>query len=932
MITYINKQYTRPSIPILTDIPTPPQNTKPDTYLTLKLDREQQNIVKTISTEAIDKLPQYIIYESDISILSQDEILRFGIEVSKDSIEVELSSVNDPRMGATFNSNCSTCGQAFTECPGHMGYIDLKGYFYHPEYIKLIIKILASVCHNCGKLKLTKEEIIAKKLHYLTLNNRMNEIEKEAAKLRCPSKCTSPNYIYSTESSVSGRNIYVKKEKGGGESIIPIDKVLSILKAISREDLELMGFKYPQTPVNFILRYFPVLPPTDRPDVEDRGNIYHDQLTESYKELVSNVKKYEKALKTNSKDIHDYVKAIYDKIQTIIDSSKVSTVYNSERPVLGIKQRIQGKTALIRGATMGKRVNFTARSVISPDPNLKFGQVRVPKVFQYNLTRPITVTNLNIHELTTLLRNGKVVSVYKDRLIYINDTNKDQIALKPGDIVNRCLQNGDYVLLNRQPTLYKYSMMGHEVVLGDPLTIGIHPSVTTPFNADFDGDEMNLHAVQSREALVEVMDLMNVKRCIMNVQNNKPAIGAVYDTLSGAYTLTQDTTKVPIELMYNAISVIECDVDLVEYVNRYKRVSGIDVSDYISGKALFSIILPKDLFYKKDEVLIVEGILLSGVITKDHIGTAHNSIVQVIYKQYGYMRAAMFLSDVSWLINMWLDYNPLSVSLADCMPTDPKMYEYVTKEVNKAMMMVESYGVRLNDPIEDQKREDEILGILQSSKNNILKLCFENITKDNRLRIMTLSGAKGSKINVVQIMGILGQQFLHNQRIPILLGDGLRTLPWFSTEDLDPRARGYVINSFLNGLTPAEFFFHQAVTREGLLDIALRTPETGYSINHRITKALEDIMVTYDGSVRNPRGNIFQFVYGEDGFNSEDLYVFNTKHGRQTFFININLVVDQINLKYGYGRQNKVVLESDKDVEDLTHDIIEREQEEDMED
>lgn len=907
--------------------------------LTIQLDNREIRLVKEIEEVAAKSLPEIIVYESLISILSQDDIAKFDIEINN-SDDNGLSTVNDPRLGAGFDYVCATCNLTINSCPGHFGRIELPFPLYHPMYIKDIIYVLNSVCNRCARLVISKETMDKLGISILSGRIRLKRISDVSKSLPCPSKCQREFIIFNIKESSDNGELYYTKRGNKDKQIFDIKDADKILKAITPETWKLLGFN-PEAPPSFILRRIPVLPPQDRPYVNVDGEILPDDLTVLYKTLLNHINSYRELERKKSKSTNDVIALteLANKIKTtislIIDNSDGRSFQGTKQNkiIMGIKQRIQGKEGFIRGSMMGKRTNFTARTVISPDPTLKFGQVRIPKIFESSLTQNVVVTHLNINELTKLLREGRISTVYKVKdnrkgpPIHINEDNKDKINLQVGDIVNRYLQNGDYVIINRQPTLHKYGMMGHEVVLGPNLTIGIHPSVTTPFNADFDGDEMNVHAVQTPEALAEVMRLMNVKHCVMNVQNNRPVLGAVYDSLSGAFMLTQPNVRVKGELFMNIYITLIDPPDLQEFITRITKYTENELIQVegrifeVSGRCLFSLLFPPDFQYVKDQVIVYNGVLLAGVVNKDHIGTSHNSMVQVMWKNYGVERTANFITNIGWLINKWLDSNPLTVTLADCLPQDKELRKKIEEEVAKVRIIVESLGVRFNDPIEEERKEQEIIQHLQNTRNNITNLAYSAISPDNTLRIMTLSGAKGSKVNVVQIMGILSQQFLRNQRIPIKLGDGLRCLPWFNHNSTNPFTRGFCVNSFINGLSPAEFFFHQAASREGLLDTAIKTPETG-DINHKLAKALEDIMVMYDGSVRNPNGNIFQFVYGEDGFNPAELENFNSKYGRQTFFINVYRVAQQLNAKYGYPPTPIEQTTVEKDVEDIEHDIV----------
>lgn len=904
--------------------------------LSLKLNNEQWRVLQDLHREAIEKLPELIIYESLISIIDQKELAKLDIEVTSPELKGP-ATIDDPRLGAGYDTTCSTCNLSYALCPGHFGKIRLPFPIYHPMYMRMLIKVLNIICTNCAKPVIDIDQVSSERVYETSGTNRLMMLEKLVLK-ECP-YCRTTKISFMVNASLTSHQLVYSKGKDKVQAY-PIEEVSVILNAIEKDTWKLLGFN-PETPPSFILYYIPVLPKQDRPCVEDDKGVHQDDLTILYSFLLNAINSYN--TKKNSKDpnrdiiLNDLANNINNLVKSIIDNTDGSIHQGNrrDRPLITIKQRLQGKEGYIRGATMGKRTNFTARTVISPDPTLRFGQVRIPKIFESSLTQSVMVTNLNIAELTTLLRAGKITAILfgsgerKNQIVRINQYNKDFYTLHVGDRVNRYLQNGDYVIINRQPTLHKYGMLAHEVVLGPQLTIGLHPSVTTPFNADFDGDEMNVHAIQNPEALVETKLLLNVKHCVMNVQNNKPVLGAVYDALSASYLLTQEGTWVSWTLFLDIFLALDNPPAIDEFLPRAKKYKANEIIDNekVSGRILFSLLFPADFFYIKDKVVIVEGILLSGVITKDYIGTSHGSIVQVLWKNYGVDKTADFLTNIGWLTNRWLDTNPLSVTLYDCLPQDTTLRNKIEEEVDKVRLAVESYGVRFNDPIEEYRKEQEIIAHLQSVRNNATNLSFAAISPENTLRVMTLSGAKGSKVNVVQIMGILAQQFLRNQRIPIGLGDGFRCLPWFSQDSLDPMTRGFCVNSFINGLSPAEFFFHQTASREGLLDIAMKTPETG-DINHRIAKALEDIMVTYDGSVRNPAGNIFQLVYGEDGFNAEELENFPSIYGRQTFFVNIERLVNSLNAKYGYTNITSGEIE-ERDVEDIEQEIKDFPDEED---
>jgi DNA-directed RNA polymerase beta' subunit len=388
---------------------------------------------------------------------------------------------------------------------------------------------------------------------------------------------------------------------------------------------------------------------------------------------------------------------------------------------------------------------------------------------------------------------------------------------------------------------------------------------------------------------------MNVKECIMNAQTNRPIMGAVYDALTGAYLMTQPTITVDEDDFDDCLMLITATDSIPSL---FERLEQYDVPR-LSGRGLFSALLPPDFVYDLGDVMIRNGVLIQGVITKSHIGTTHNSIVQKLWMQYGRDRTVDFLTDLPFVVNRWLASYGFSVGLRDCLPTDPNHEKLIREEFIKAQMGVAAMGAPPEDPLERERYERQIVAIVNTAKDFGARIATQSLTPDNALRVMAQSGAKGAEFNIAQITGLVGQQFLKGERLKATLTQGTRCLPYFEPNDLSIEAHGFCQHSFMRGLSPAELFFHQAATREGLMDTAIKTSETG-SMHHRIVKALEDIQVRYDGSVRNANGTIFQYVYGEDGFDAAELQMVKTKTGEMASFIDINESVARINSRYGY--------------------------------
>lgn len=929
-----------------------------------------------------EQLPSLLIEELALTIMSAEEIRTQSVVRITSTDAHGPKSVNDPQMGVTEeNIVCSTCGKDNIECPAHLGRIELNVPIINPLFRREVIRVLNCVCNSCGGLLLNEAQIREQGILRLTGAKRLQEIEKQSLGLPCihqhgpdVAHCV-PNPTYLPVASKDARAIvYTYDEKPTKDSktyIKPIEEIERIFAAISEHDAQLLGFMNNSHPSRMIMRVFPVIPPKARPPAAVDGEIRPNPLTNLYIEIV----RYNNLLETaqTEGDRQRTIQNLNHFIDHLIDNSDGKYTVGKQE-IAGLKQLIQGKEAIVRGLMMGKRVNYTGRTVLGPDPSLKFGQIRVPRAMASVLTIEVTVNNHNLKRMQQLLEAGQITYItpgrgkFRGTRIAITDEIKrnlleggdklDQLGI--GDKVERWLENGDYVIFNRQPTLHKQSMMGYEVVLGDQLTFGLHLFATRPHNADFDGDEGNLHVPQLVTATAEVALLMGIQHCIMSAQTNQPMMGAVLDTLTGAYLLTSDKEPVTEAVAYERVGngpAVRIPLELVNEpagadVDRYilnevvyspegtpvmrELILGADLyfdclmaitnreslynlderlAQYnvprFGGRALFSALFPEDFYYKKsgrigdkeNTVLVMNGVLVQGIITKDHIGGTHGSIIQVMWKNYGMQRVVDFLTDLPFVIDHYLAERGFSVGLRDCFPTDQTHKEFLKREIARAKLDVEALGGKIADPLEEERREKQIIMRVNNIKDIGYTISTEKLAPDNALNVMALSGAKGATFNIAQITGLLGQQFFKGQRIKKQISRGTRSLPYFEQGDEDIEARGFIQHSFLEGLTPAEFMFHHIAGREGLIDTALKTSETGH-LTRKMMETLRDLSVAYDGSVRNRTGHIFQFTYGYDGFDAAELQFVKTQTGTVASFVDLENLADRLNIKYGFGPQH----------------------------
>ncbi|CDJ52195.1 DNA-directed RNA polymerase, related [Eimeria brunetti] len=493
---------------------------------------------------------------------------------------------------------------------------------------------------------------------------------------------------------------------------------------------------------------------------------------------------------------------------------------------------------------MGKRVDFSARTVITGDPNLPIDVVGVPKSIAMTLTYPEFVTNLNINRLKELVKRGPLEWPGAKYVIREDGTRFDlrhakkggEVALEVGYRVERHMQDGDYVLFNRQPSLHKMSIMGHRVRVLPYSTFRLNLSVTSPYNADFDGDEMNLHLAQSEETRAEIKHLMLVPKQIVSPQGNKPVMGIVQDSLLAVSKFTRRDAFLTRPMVFDLLLQIP----------------------YWDG-----VVPPPAIL----------GELLAGKICKKTVGSSSGSLIHLLWNEVGPERTKDFLGALQKLVNFWLLHQGFTVGCSDIItsPETCRKVEEILKEAKEEVAHLTRLahkgkleaqpGKSLRESFEARVNKE-----LNAAREKSGKVASEQLDESNNIMAMVLAGSKGSTINISQIMACVGQQNVEGKRIPF--GFNNRSLPHFSKFDYSPESRGFVEHSYLTGLLPQELFFHAMGGREGIIDTACKTSETGY-IQRRLMKAMEDVKVAYDRTVRNSAQEVLQFLYGEDGMSGE---------------------------------------------------------------
>ena len=856
------------------------------------------------------------------SVWSPNEIRKYSVaEITapetydEDGMAVQ-GGLMDGRLGTLEpGQKCLTCGNTSARCPGHFGHIELAEPVLHIAFIDSIHKLLLATCRSCSRIRISDEDLAkflkikSRKASYTVISQKRipDEILDKAKKAKECAHCGKIQY----DLIFTKPTIFIEKTELGESRLLPIT-IRERFSQITDADLDLLGYDHTTARSEwFILQALPVPPVTVRPSIIlETGIRSEDDLTHKMVDIirVNQRLKESKEAGTPPLIVQDLVDLLQYHTTTYFDN-EVSGIpqahHRSGRPLKTLTQRLKGKEGRFRGSLSGKRVDFSSRTVISPDPNLDLAEVGVPESIAKKLTIPEIVTDWNIEKLKKLVINGPDTwpgvnyivrpDAVKIRLDFVEDRSIIADSLEAGYLVERHLLDGDIVLFNRQPSLHQMSIMGHHVRVLPGKTFRLHPSVCPPYNADFDGDEMNLHVPQSEESRAEALLLMRVQEQLISPRFGGPIIGALRDFITGAYLLTKDDTILSTQEFYNYAMLGDYQGKIPE-----PKIKNKDGS-FFTGKQLFSIFLPSDFNFvmtskwskgtKKVEkdIVIKNGELVSGVIDKASIGAEEpESVLHRIAKDYGNEHAKKFLNSILIIIKQYITDYGFSYGYSD-LELSEKDREAILNDINETYNKVYDLTDQLNKktllPMRGMTREETAEALityeLAKARDRAGITANSNLSDDNAGKIMATTGARGSALNVGQMAGALGQQSRRGKRLHT--GFSNRTLSHFKEYDHNPDSHGFVKSNFRDGLSTLEFFFHAMGGREGLVDTAVRTQQSGY-MQRRLINALEHIRLEYDGTVRDPHGHIMQFLYGEDGID-----VAKSDHGEA---FNVNRLVE----------------------------------------
>ncbi|KAJ5692676.1 DNA-directed RNA polymerase III subunit RPC1 [Penicillium macrosclerotiorum] len=894
--------------------------------------------------QVIDRVPK-VIKELKFGVLTNDDIAgQAVVEVSDRKffdLEHDRAVVShgplDARMGiSNKTATCKTCGHHLKECNGHFGHVRLVLPAFHVGYFKRVIGILQEVCKECSRILLPESERRAflREMRRPGLDNlrRMQIAKRINERCRKTRECEYCHAINGVVKKVGSSALKITHDKfrafNSSTSVKkqpPISKTVfddSFTEARNANSEIEKHFKKAQDDMNAlrVLKLFKKISNSDfhpgppvciRPSVGQEGASTEDDLTAKLGDIVQSNINLKNALLKGAP------------VQTIMEcwdymQLQIAVYINSDvpglnkadlgKPIRGFVQRLKGKQGRFRGNLSGKRVDFSGRTVISPDPNLRVDEVAVPELVAKNMTYPEVVTRYNKEKLQQCVRNGTkkwpganyLVKKDSNFRMMLKYGNLQHVAneLQEGDTVERHIEDGDIVLFNRQPSLHKLSILSHFAKVRPHRTFRLNECVCNPYNADFDGDEMNLHVPQTEEARAEAMELMGVKNNLATPKNGEPIISSIQDFISAAYILSSKDN------FFDRRSFTQICLYMLGPETRFDLPppSVLKPQMLWTGKQVFNILMhpnkddpvlvnldaacrefkqpkdgrPKDLDPNDGWLVIRNSEVMCGVMDKSTIGSGKkDNVFYIMLRDFGPPAAAEGMNRLSKLSARWFTNIGFSIGITDVYPSERliasknHLVETAYAACDEVIAKYKAGTLEKYPGCDElQTMENQISGILSKVRQQAGDECIAQLSKYNSPLIMATSGSKGSSINVSQMVALVGQQIIGGQRVQDGFQD--RTLPHFPKNARQPPSKGFVRNSFFSGLKPFEFIFHAMSGREGLVDTAVKTAETGY-MSRRLMKSLEDLSTRYDDTVRNSSAAIVQFQYGDDKLDPVDM-------------------------------------------------------------
>ncbi len=833
-----------------------------------------------------------VIKEIKFGVFSEEQIKRMSVAkltvpdtYNEDGYPID-GGLLDQRLGVVDPGLvCKTCGGRAKVCPGHFGHVEMVRPVVHAEFAKIIYMVLQATCQKCHRILLNDEQLtIFKKETGKELesdepiqeNGDAGDKHVEQAMLRklkgvkkCPHcgtvqeklKFSMPTYFYL------------------GERRLKPDELKDMLIKVSDSDLAVLGID-PRVsrPESFILTTLLVPPVTTRPSITlETGERSEDDLTHKLVDIMRINQRLEQNINAGAPQI------IIDDLWELLQYH-ITTYFNNEtagipparhrsgRALKTLAQRLKGKEGRFRYNLSGKRVNYSARTVISVEPAIDIDEVGVPRAIAEVMTVPFYVTEWNFEAAKALLDRKEYPMVLNviapdGKRKRVLEANKEELAkeVRPGYVLERQLQNGDMALFNRQPSLHRISIMAHRVRVLPGKTFRIAYPATFPYNADFDGDEMNLHIPQTLESQAEARHLMEVQYQIFSPRDGIVIMANGEDSIIAFFMLTQEGTRLSKE-----------DASYLLSTAQIRGLPKQERDGTYSGRAIFSMLLPEDLTLEygtgDKRVSIRKGQLIEGTIDKKaYGGGASNRLFATIAMQYGFDVLREFMAKSSRLSYAYATMIGISLGVKEYLGTEStlKSKEDTLAATHKRVAeLIKQYKDKKLEPLLGltlrQSLEQMIVVELDMARSRAIQELNKRVPKDNITMLMANSGARANVLNMEQMSMFLGQQTARDGSRVRRGYYSRRVIPHLKAGDSNADAHGFIESGFVDGLAPVELMMHAIAGRGSIMQKGLVTQRSGY-LQRRLANALQDYYVASDKSVRDVGNNMVQTIYGGDG-------------------------------------------------------------------
>jgi len=831
---------------------------------------------------------------SQIRAMSKAEVTKSGIKkISYEDRKTWLGSVVSRYFGPLGEKEqCATCLKRDGECAGHFGHIELPVPIFPKHFRTRALQLLRQIC-------LASPECSG------TIHER---------KKKCCACGTKQFRVRETDS----RRVWVRPTKDDEGHVWSHGDVAAYFRLdTKRQALKKLGVDVEAAdPSEWALTAIPVVPNTIRRFNARNGTWHANPLTQLYSRVVTQAKETTKQLKIFTKNPANettFLKSVAAMVKC------VDTLMFS--PKGGLFGRLNGKPGRIRHNLMGGTVNGLGRGVAIPNGMGRIDEVEIPETMAKRMTVPELVTPGSVEYWQKRVVERFVVAISFSRGKYdvelrviggsIENLKNVARKLRPGDVVHRPLQNGDIVLANRQPSLHKFSVLAMRVVIvPNRVAIGLNLTTCKAFNLDYDGDEVNVHVPQTTEARAEAQELMNVTRNMLSPQFNAPLMGIIFDALLAASEFTRASTFLERAEIYQLLMwTSSLEIKRVDRVLGYYTtmttpddlgppnimmpgIGGRPGVELWTGRTVFGkSLFPRDFSYglnslghcaedfetvSEDKVCVLNGDLVTGRVSSTHLGAKPGSFIDVMCKMGSVESCSRLLSFVQPMMHTWLKTYGLTTGLVDVVSS---MSREDVDAIQASLRVSNAEAVRESKRQKTESTRESMLHVLTEVNSKALGRHVTNeamrITTEKRfspaigdfnyIGRSVEAGSKGSLTNFYAFVGSVGPQIINGRLSPMFEG---RCSPYMSPHDSRTQLRGIVHSSYVQGLTPEEYFATSQAGRKGLMDTTQNTAQTGYRARSEM-KTLQNVTCAMDGTLKMDRNINVALKYGEEGFATE---------------------------------------------------------------